>query len=89
MSKEKCCGTCRFLAVLPDAAGRTVVRPRCVYQCTAIVSLSPLPDSVTHCYGYSQAIGRRLMCGDEGSTCPTYEARDTKKRSRSAAKEQP
>lgn len=71
----RCCKTCRFLAVHPDARGRIVVRARNAYECRAIVPLPPLPDSVTGAYGFQLPPNRRYMTGDNGTLCPTWEER--------------
>ncbi len=72
----RCCKTCRFLAVHPDAQGRVVVRAaNAAYECAAVVPLPALPDSVTMSYGFRWPMSRRYMRCEEGTLCPTWEPR--------------
>jgi hypothetical protein len=70
--QDRRCGTCKFLQVPPDSAGRRVVRDR-NYLCTFKPDWPQLPTSIT---------GRVNFClptplyvaGAQGSQCPVWEA---------------
>lgn len=78
MADQRCCKTCRHLRVAPNAAGRIVVRKDKAYPCDAPIPPMPvLPDSVTSVYGFRWPYsGPRYMRGNDGATCPTWEARN-------------
>lgn len=72
---ERRCGTCRFLRVDPDKAGRRVVRKDRAYRCQFEIAWPPLPVSVTRAYGFRLPNPQHQgMFGDMGDDCPTWEA---------------
>jgi hypothetical protein len=71
----RCCKTCRFLGVNPDAKGRIVVRARNAYECLVVVPQPALPESMTRAYGYRWPLAKSYMTGDSGRECPTWEQR--------------
>lgn len=72
---NRCCKSCRFLAVHPDARGRIVVRADRSYECIVTIPMQLLPDSVTKAYGFRWPMARTYMSGESGTLCPTWEAR--------------
>lgn len=69
----KCCKTCRFLHVLPDARGRRVVRSQNAYPCTYTVPVVALPDSITRYHSYAPiGSNRSWMQSDDGKECPVW-----------------
>jgi hypothetical protein len=72
----QCCKTCLWLEVPPDAVGRRVVRKEHGYRCVWPELDLVLPDSVTKMYGFG-ARQRTRMTGDDGQSCPTYDAMET------------
>lgn len=78
MTTDRRCGTCKYLHVAPDKAGRRVVRKDGAYRCTFEPGFLVLPDSLTErSSGWS---GTRFklptagyMEGTEGIECPVWE----------------
>jgi hypothetical protein len=69
---DRRCGTCKWLRVTPDKAGRRVVRKENSYLCLFEVKWPALPDSITRSYSFRLPTGW-YMCGDQGTECPTWE----------------
>lgn len=73
------CKTCKYLAVPLNARGRIVVRSNSSYECVCVVSMPPLPDSVTASSlfrGVAEQRYRTYMGGQDGTNCPTWELRE-------------
>lgn len=67
------CGTCKHLAVPPNAKGRRVVYKHRVYPCTATVEQPLLPVCMTMGYGFKWPPARSHMAPDYGDGCPLHE----------------
>lgn len=66
------CRTCRFLAVMPNAAGKRVPRKGNTYCCNVTVPDVLLPDCITKAYKYSWPPPRTRVEPDDGAACPFY-----------------
>lgn len=79
----RCCKTCRWLKVEPDAAGRRVVRASRAYRCEwPAPPLPALPQSLTRRFvgddGDPWGIERRsYMEPADGRNCPVWEPSPT------------
>lgn len=70
---ERRCGTCKFLRMTPEKAGRRVVRKDGAYLCTFVPAWPPLPTSITEHINY-RLPAPSFMCGYHGTKCPVWEA---------------
>ena len=70
---ERCCGTCRFLAI----GGRNQKRhplPHWTYRCKAETDRGIVPDSVLLGARFGPHV-RKTMTGEEGVKCLAWEGR--------------
>lgn len=78
---DRRCGTCRFLEVPADKAGRVIARRDYGYRCFApMPPLPPVPDCLAHEVEWwgsaiSHHIRRARMGKDDGGSCPAWERR--------------
>lgn len=69
------CGTCQWLGVISDKAGKRVVRDHFTYPCEfPLPEMPALPDSITTAYGYVVLTNRakRDMAPNDGQHCPVF-----------------
>jgi len=69
------CGTCKWLDVPPDKAGRRIPRKTHVYRCLWPLPKRVLPDSILRAYGYNPTPSRSHMTPADGQTRATWEPR--------------
>lgn len=63
------CGTCRWYEP------KGPLRGGYIYPCAWPAPATELPDSITTHHAYPGGIDRRWMQHNEGTTCPTWEAK--------------
>ena len=71
------CGTCKWLAVPADKAGRRIPRTGHVYRCVFPIIMPALPDSVTRDHGFRALAPVMHMEPSNGTTCPTWTEKET------------
>lgn len=70
------CGTCRWLHVPPDKDGKSRVRVSNIYACNFVIEWPQTwPASIPKISVYGLHGMKRFMAGDQGITCPCWEAR--------------
>jgi len=74
--KKQSCRTCKWLRPhnREDGTAKSFHK-NYVYNCDYKVTLTVMPDSVTTHYSFMRYLPKRHMPPDDGTQCPTYEAR--------------